>query len=38
MQWLHEDEDLWERLALGCAQYFPRADTPAFVEGVMKLL
>ncbi len=38
MQWLHEDEDLWERLALGCARFLPRADTPAFVEGVMKLL
>ena len=38
MQWLHEDEDLWERMALGCAQFLPRADTPAFVEGVMKLL
>jgi L-malate glycosyltransferase len=38
MQWLHEDEDLWERLALGSAQFLPRADTPAFVEGVMKLL
>jgi len=38
MQWLHEDEDLWERMALGCAQFLPRADTPAFVDGVMKLL
>jgi glycosyltransferase involved in cell wall biosynthesis len=38
MQWLQEDTDLWERLALGCAQFLPRADTPAFVEGVMKLL
>ncbi len=38
MQWLQEDTDLWERLALGCCPILPRADTPAFVEGVMKLL
>lgn len=38
MQWLDEDECLWERLARGCAQFLPLADTPAFVEGVMKLL